>query len=216
MEAMLEYYYFTGDCNKTQDQIRGMFHRKLADHIDKYCSKAECSVEDIEVICHGTQERKRRDTSYTSYSRRPRLYKRDQTGAARVLKIRFKIVGVIQKSNITEREQFKLRRILGRINLEIKKLDNLNITSNVSNLIGDLSVSQYSSGKIEIQANCGDKNMVTVQSSTTKMCCEYIWFSTLILHSFYFIIHCLLKCNLIQNVTFSTGSKLYRKSVEIT
>ncbi|CAI9715910.1 sushi, von Willebrand factor type A, EGF and pentraxin domain-containing 1-like [Octopus vulgaris] len=169
MEAMLEYYYFTGDCVKAHDQIRGMFHRKLSDHIDKYCSKAECSVEDIEVICHETEERRRRDTSH---ARRFRLYKRDQTGVAQVLKIRFKIVGVIMKSNITEKEQFKLRRILGLINLEIRKLDDLNITSNVSNLIGDLSVAQYSSGKIEIQANCGDKNMVTVQSSTTKMCLD--------------------------------------------
>ncbi|GAB1600780.1 sushi, von Willebrand factor type A, EGF and pentraxin domain-containing protein 1-like [Argonauta hians] len=167
MEGMFEYYYFSGRCHEAHDEIRSMFRGKLGEYINKSCTNAKCKVENIEVVCPKTEVRRRRDTKNAIKLRYSRRVQRD---TAKVLEIRFKIVSVIDKEDITPNDLFALRRILGLIDIQLKKQGNMNIESNVSNIIGNLSVSQYTKENIEIEANCSAKNMITVDDSRTKKC----------------------------------------------
>lgn len=171
MHGQIEYYYYHGDCNTAKKHIAKKFQEKLRNEMRDHCKDVTCSIENIEVICsNSTQRRRRRDVLPMNIQtvERFHLSKRD-ANQQRVLTISFKIK--MTDDNVTTKtHQYQLRRKIGKFRMNISKNQTMDIVIDASTGIGNISVKSRYFGSIEIESDCEKKGMVTVDSVGVKKC----------------------------------------------
>lgn len=174
MHGQIEYYYYYGDCNTAKKHIAKKFQEKLKNEMRDHCKDVTCSIENIEVICsNSTQRRRRRDVLPVNIQTVERFHhsKRD-ANQQRVLTISFKIK--MTDDNVTTKtQQYQLRRKIGIFLMNISKNQTMNIAIDASTGISNISVKSHNFGSIEIESDCEKKGMVTVDSVGVKKCCKF-------------------------------------------
>lgn len=168
MSGKIEYYYYIGQCHVAKKKIAKVFHDKLQSEMKHHCRNLVCSVEDIEVVCDNSTQRRRRRNIIPLDTQSEKGFHRDKRDAnqQRMLTVRFKIK---MEDNITTgNQQYLLRRKLGTVRNEISKDQIMDITIDSSTGIGNISVKNYDLGNVKIEADCAKKGMVTSKKMHVK------------------------------------------------